>query len=132
MDMSEFYQNAIGIKKPWFIRETIFDIKKKRVDIYLSYEEGFEFRCSLCNKKSAIYDHNKERTWRHLDTCDFQTFIHAKLPRINCPDHSVLQIEFSWANNFDRFTKQMVDFILIVISSVETIREFKSLVQYVV
>ena len=30
------------------------------------------------------FDHADERTWRHLDTCQFQTHLHAEIPRVQC------------------------------------------------
>ena len=40
-------------------------------------------------RPSALYDHNSERSWRHLDTCQYRTILHAEVPRANCPEHGV-------------------------------------------
>ena len=42
--------------------------------------------------------------WRHLDSCGFQTFLHARIPRVNCPEHGVRQVRVSWAEPKARFT----------------------------
>ena len=34
-----------------------------------------------------LYDHQPERRWRHLDTCQYQTILHAEPPRSNCGEH---------------------------------------------
>ena len=39
----------------------------------------------------AVYDHTRERVWRHLDTCDYETWLHGRLPRVSCEKHGVLQ-----------------------------------------
>mgnify|MGYP003725203897 CR=1 FL=1 len=33
-----------------------------------------------------------ERAWRHLDTCQFVTYLHARPPRVAYPDHGVRQV----------------------------------------
>jgi transposase len=119
MELSDFYFEMLGIKSPWFVKESIYNAKKNRIDVYLEHEEKGVFHCSFCKKSAPIYDHSKERTWRHLDTCDVQTYVHAKLPRIDCPEHFVQQVEISWAKDFSRFTKQMYRYILKIIFNVE-------------
>lgn len=32
----------------------------------------------------GLYDHAEERAWRHLDTCQFVTYLHARPPRVAC------------------------------------------------
>lgn len=44
-----------------------------------------------------------ERTWRHLDTCQFQTLLTARLPRVDCPEHGVSQVAAPWAEPRGRF-----------------------------
>ena len=36
--------------------------------------------------------------------CGFQTFLHARIPRVNCPEHGVRQVRVSWAEPKARFT----------------------------
>ena len=35
------------------------------------------------------YDHAEERTWRHLDSCQFQKYLHARIPCVACGEHGV-------------------------------------------
>jgi transposase len=35
--------------------------------------------------------------WRHLDTCQYQTLLHARVPRVGCPTHGVRQVRVPWA-----------------------------------
>ena len=54
----------------------------------------------------SCYDHAEERTWRHLNTCQFQTLVHARIPRVKCPEHRVLQVAVPLAREkivFERF-----------------------------
>jgi len=51
----------------------------------------------------TLYDH-REREWRHLDTCQLQTRLHARVPRVDCPTHGVLQSPVPWATPGSKFT----------------------------
>jgi len=45
-----------------------------------------------------------ERSWRHLYTCQFKAFLHAQIPRVQCPAHGVRQEKDSWEEEHSRFT----------------------------
>ena len=42
------------------------------------------------------HDRAGERVWRHLDTCQYQTFLHARVPRVACPTHGVRHVRVAW------------------------------------
>jgi transposase len=52
----------------------------------------------------SVYDHADEREGRHLDTCQFLAFLHARAPRVECPTHRVRQVAVPWAEPMSRFT----------------------------
>lgn len=52
----------------------------------------------------SVYDHTPERTWRHLDSCQFITFLHARPPRVDCKKHGVRQVRLPWTEEKARFT----------------------------
>jgi transposase len=80
------------------------DIRGERVDVWAVHEEGLRWVCPECRTELAIYDHAPERIWRHLDTCQFKTFLHARVPRVECPTHGVKQVSIPWAEAKSRFT----------------------------
>ena len=53
----------------------------------------------------SLYDHAEERTWRHLDSCAYRTYLHARIPRVQCPAHGVVQVRIPWAEPKARFTR---------------------------
>src|SRR5262249_34508510 len=59
--------------------------------------------CPSCRNKAPRYD-ARRRSWRHLDTCQFQTILEADVPRVNCPEHGVLLIKVPWAEPGSHFT----------------------------
>ena len=53
---------------------------------------------------SKLYDHQPQRQWRHLDTCQHRTLLHAEPPRSHCPQHGVRVVKLPWAEPSGRFT----------------------------
>src|SRR5207253_1499436 len=68
------------------------------------HAESARWPCPECATELALYDHGEERTWRHLDSCQFQTYLHARPPRVACPEHGVRQVRLPWAEPRARFT----------------------------
>jgi transposase len=60
--------------------------------------------CPECGAACALYDHQPERPWRHLDTCQFRTILHAQPPRCDCPEHGPRVVRLPWAEPGSRFT----------------------------
>ena len=79
-------------------------MKERRVDVFVEHKPGEEFTCSECGRKLGVYDHAEERTWRHLDSCQFATMLRARIPRVQCPEHGVRQAGVPWAEPRSRFT----------------------------
>lgn len=38
-----------------------------------------------------------DKTWRHLDFFQHKALLHARLPRVRCPEHGVRQVSVPWA-----------------------------------
>src|SRR5215472_2606019 len=51
-----------------------------------------------------LYDHQPERQRRRLDTCQYQTILHAESPRSECREHGVRTVKLPWAEPSSRFT----------------------------
>ena len=68
--------------------------------------------CPECGKPCGLHDHAGERVWRHLDSCGFATFLHARVPRVQCPEHGVRQVRVSWAEPSSRFTALFEQFAI--------------------
>ena len=55
------------------------DTGKKAVEVRVKYAEGTLW-ASEAGKRLPVYDH-VERSWRHLDTCAFETRLICRVPR---------------------------------------------------
>jgi transposase len=104
MQDTELYRYLLGIEPPWIVDRIKLDLENQRVDVWASHEEGLRWPCPECGVLVPLYDHASERIWRHLDSCQFKTFLHARAPRVNCTEHGVRQVPLPWADTKARFT----------------------------
>jgi len=124
----EHYKQLLGLPDPWEVEEVKLSIKDLQVDVHLSYG-GEEAPCPECQKRCSIYDHSRERTWRHLDTMQFTTLIHCATPRIKCPEHGVRNAEIPWAGKHSRFTLLFEGFAVEVLKVSEGISKARELLR---
>ncbi len=99
----ELYATILGLSEPWEVERVELDAKQQAVHVWLERNGGAEAECPQCRQSAPIYDH-REREWRHLDTCQFQTRLHARVPRVSCAEHGVVQIGVPWAEPGSKFT----------------------------
>lgn len=104
MQDTALYEYLLGLKSPWSVSRVNLDVKEQRVDVWAEHPEGAKWACPQCSRKLPLYDHSEERTWRHLDSCQFQTHLHARIPRVECDEHGVVQVMVPWAEPRSRFT----------------------------
>ena len=65
-----------------FIEHVVVNEKAQRIDIYVGHEPDIRVRCPECGAFYGMYDHAPERVYRHLNTCQMETYIHARPPRL--------------------------------------------------
>lgn len=99
----DIFQAALGLDEEWIVVKAEFKAQEKRLDIYLDFTPGTQFPCSVCGIKNGVYD-TAERTWQHLNFFQYATYIHARLPRVNCQTDGVKQIQVPWARERSGFT----------------------------
>jgi transposase len=99
----ELYATILGLAAPWTVERVELDLAGNAVHVWLQREDGATVECPECRTPQTIYDH-REREWRHLDTCQLETRLHARVPRVDCPTHGVLQIGVPWATPGSQFT----------------------------
>src|SRR5439155_16001049 len=79
-------------------------LKVGKVHVYLTHRQDAVWNCAECGRECPVHDHQPERTWRHLDTCQYQTLLCASLPRTECPEHGAKVVRVPWAEPHSRFT----------------------------
>ncbi len=113
---TQLYQAVLGLEKPWTVNRVDLSTEKQQVDVWVEHSEGERWPCPECGELLGLYDHAAERQWRHLDTCQFVTYLHAKPPRVDCPKHGVRQVKLPWAEQKSRFTAMFERFAIDVLS----------------
>jgi transposase len=106
MEDTQLYGMLLGIKFPWRVSRVQVDMVLNRIDVWVEEAQGMKFLCATCKQEVPVYDHTEEQVWRHLDTCQCQTFLHARLPRTKCLEDGVKQVVAPWAESRSQFTRQ--------------------------
>lgn len=119
MDDVDLYQQVLGLKSPWVVSKVELSLKDQRVDVWAEHAAGVQWPCPECQKDLPLQDHSGERAWRHLDTCQFKTFLHARPPRVACPEHGVKQVRLPWAEPHSRFTALFERFAIDVLKETD-------------
>jgi len=118
---TKLFETILGIQAPWSIARVTLDTSGKRVDLWAEHRDATRWPCPECAQTLACHDHAEERVWRHLDTCQYQTFLHARVPRVDCPTHGVRQVSVPWAEPRSRFTLLMERLIIDLIQQCSTV-----------
>jgi len=100
----DLYQQLLGITAPWTVARVALNIEEQTVYVYLETAPDTAWTCPTCGAAASLYDHREPRTWRHLDSCQFQTFLVAAVPRVRCARHGVLTAAVPWSVPNSRFT----------------------------
>ena len=100
---TDHYRMLLGLDEDWSVDAVTFDPSGKRVVINISFA-GSKRMCASCSELCPQADLAPERKWRHLDTMQFATEIHARVPRTKCSDCGVKTIAVPWAGKHSRFT----------------------------
>ena len=74
-----------------------------RVDVRLEVQPG-DLPCPACRKSAKVDDVRQDRVWEHLPMFDYRVFLHARTPRVNCPEHGVVSVATPWAPPKSGFT----------------------------
>jgi transposase len=98
----ELFGRILGIGEPWFVEEVELKEALGELRIRLGRRSS-PLCCPTCGKAVPGYD-TQPRRWRHLDTCQYETVLEADVPRVECPEHGVLQVRVPWAEKGSRFT----------------------------
>ena len=101
---TDLFQLALGLVPPWMVKTCAFDAGKKRLDIEIDFARGGKFPCPRCKTADCPVHDTSMQQWRHLDFFQHQAFLHARTPRITCPDCGVKQIAVAWARAGSGFT----------------------------
>jgi len=103
MDEYSLYEHILSITAPWFVENVELKKSENAVYVYVTADKKKIQKCPCCGNAASSYD-SRRRKWRHLDTCQLQTFVIAKVPRVKCNECGVLTSDVPWSEKSSRFT----------------------------
>ena len=75
MQDRERYRRILGIEAPWHVDAVELKLEAGEVHVHLAHRDGRDWPCPECGTGCKLYDHQSERRWRHLDTCQYRTIV---------------------------------------------------------
>jgi len=127
MQMNDLFRVALGLREPWVVSRIEFSADQRQLDMWLDFPAGGKFPCPECGRSCGAYD-SAERTWRHLNFFEHKTFLHARQPRVQCPEHGVKTVEVPWGRPGAGFTLLMEAFILMLVQGGMTVAQAARLI----
>lgn len=103
MNEREFYRVILGLQEPWEVKEVNVNAEAQKVEVRVGYREGTLWACPESRERLPVHDH-VERSWRHLDTCQFETVLVCRVPRLRLGEGKVWTVPVPWAEKGSRFT----------------------------
>ena len=110
---TDVFSKLLGLDACWEVSSVDLQLEASKVVIKVEHVGGGT--CPVCNRLCGVYDHSEERSWRHLDTMQFQTIVSARVPRVECSEHGVKQVSVPWAGSKSRFTQLFEEFAIQVL-----------------
>ncbi len=89
-----------------------FAVEDGRLDLYVDFPRGSRFACAECGGEGCAVHDTKDETWRHLDFFQHRTLLHARVPRVNCPNCGVRKVATPWARAGSGFTLLFEAYVL--------------------
>ncbi len=100
------FTTALGLGEPWRVSDAEFAGNAGRLDLQVDYPRGARFACPEpgCRQDRCPVHDTHDKTWRHLDFFEHRAFLHARVPRVCCPEHGVRLVQVPWARPGSGFT----------------------------
>jgi transposase len=70
--LTKHYSLLLGLDAAWEVSDVSLSLEENRVEILVAHVGG-TVTCPECGVGCTIADHAPERSWRHLDTMQFET-----------------------------------------------------------
>jgi transposase len=99
----QLYQQILGLTEPWRVDQVTLKVAAREVEVRVGYADTL-WGCPECQQRMQVHD-SEERRWRHLDSCQFQTCIVARVPVVRCAVHGTQTVAVPWAERYARFTR---------------------------
>ena len=98
------FTNALGLQPPWNVAKVELNTGKRRIDFEVEHT-GKGAACPACGAEHQLIHDRIRRSWRHLDFFQFEAWLHAEVPRVQCAGcGKTTQLPVPWAREGSGFT----------------------------
>ena len=96
-EVEALFTRALGLQRPWVVVEVRLDVARRSIDFEVD-RRGALMVCPHCGAAAKPALAPLRRSWRHLDFFQFQAWLHAEVPRVDCADcRTATQLVVPWA-----------------------------------
>ena len=104
LDVENLFTAALGLQAPWEVKRVDLDAAKQRIDFEVGCNSA-RLSCPSCGAADQGIHDRVRRDWRHLDFFQFEAWLHAEVPRVNCRAcGKTSQAGVPWAREGSGFT----------------------------
>ena len=127
-ELNNHYCMLLGLNEAWQVKTVDLSMESKSVLIHLEHRTG-PLTCPECGAVCTQADMAPERSWRHLDTMQFETILKARVPRCDCQKCGVKTISVPWAGKHSRFTLMFEAFAIRVLQACSSVKQAAALLR---
>ena len=114
--LSSHYALLLGLDTSWKVADVDLELAAQKVSIRLEHVGG-SLVCPECGACCTRHDLAPRRTWRHLDTMQFETLLTARVPRADCKACGVKTCAVPWAGKHSPFTLMFEAFAIEILNA---------------
>lgn len=112
MKDTTLYEHLLGLKSPWSVKSVDLSLEEQRIVVEVVLKPGQVWADPTDSTRRAHINGWSERQWRHLDTCQLETIIKARVPQLKYSDGTVEELAVPWAERYSRVTLLMEAFVV--------------------
>ena len=104
LSIETLFTTALGLQAPWTVKDIELNTAKRRIDFQVTYEAK-RMACPVCGLTDQGIHDRVARSWRHLDFFQYEAWLHAEVPRVQCGGcGKTTQATVPWAREGSGFT----------------------------
>jgi transposase len=119
-ELNRHYRQLLGLNDDWNVKSVELSLEEKRLVLVLKHVAK-TVACPECSANCSVHDYGPERSWRHLDTMQFETILNARVPRADCRRCGVKTCSVPWADKYSRYTFMFEAFAIDVLQASSTV-----------
>ena len=120
MKDTALYEQLLGLKSPWSVKSVDLSLAEQRVVVEVVVKRSQVWADPTDRTGRAHINGWSERQWRHLDTCQFETIIKARVPQLKYGNGQVQELAVPWADRYSRVTLLMEAFVVRLLQACST------------